>query len=92
VREPTWIEIRDVLALHSRLVTLDGGAIGLPDEGLLRSALARPRHLYAYGEKPDLAAMAAAYIGGIVGNPFVDGNKRTGFVVGVLFLEMGATS
>jgi len=50
--------------------------------------LARPRQLFAYAESPSLIAMAAAYIVGIVRNhPFVDGNKRTGFVVGVLFLE-----
>jgi death on curing protein len=59
------------------------------DARLLQSALARPRQLRAYGDKPDIVTMAAAYIVGIVRNhPFVDGNKRTGFVVGVLFLEM----
>jgi death on curing protein len=80
--EPVWIDDRDVLALHDRLLALDGGAPGLRDPGLLQSALARPQHLYAYG-------MAAAYIVGIVRNhPFIDGNKRTGFLVGVLFLEL----
>jgi death-on-curing protein len=59
------------------------------DQGLLESALARPRQLHAYGKKPDIMAMAAAYTVGIVRNhPFLDGNKRTGFIVGVLFLEM----
>ena len=52
------------------------------------SALARPRHLAAYAEDADLIDLAASYTFGIVRNhPFVDGNKRTGFVVGVLFLE-----
>ena len=59
------------------------------DAGLLKSALARPQQILAYGDKPDQIAMAAAYTAGIVRNhPFVDGNKRTGFLVGVLFLEM----
>lgn len=59
------------------------------DMGFLQSALARPRQLYAYGHKPDIIDMAAAYTAGIVRNhPFVDGNKRTGFLVGVLFLEL----
>ena len=59
------------------------------DEGLLRSALARPRQIYAYAETPDIVDMARAYTAGIVRNhPFVDGNKRTGFVVGTLFLEL----
>jgi death-on-curing protein len=87
--EPVWIDVRDVLALHDRLLALDGGAAGLRDAGLLQSALARPLQLYAYGDRPDIVDMAAAYIAGIVRNhPFFDGNKRTGFLVGVLFLEL----
>lgn len=87
--EPIWIEERDVLALHDRLLVLHGGAAGVRDEGLLRSALARPRQLAAYGGDVDVIDSAAAYTEGIVRNhPFVDGNKRTGFVVGVLFLEV----
>ena len=87
--EPVWIEPREVLALHDRLLALDGGATGLRDDGLLQSALARPRQLYAYADNPDLIDMAAAYTAGILRNhPFFDGNKRTGFVVGILFLEL----
>ena len=87
--EPVWIEAREVLALHDRLLALDGGATGLRDDGLLQSALARPRQLYAYADNPDLIDMAVAYTAGILRNhPFFDGNKRTGFVVGVLFLEL----
>jgi death-on-curing protein len=55
---------------------------------LLQSALARPLQLFAYAEHPSPIDLAAAYVAGLVRNhPFVDGNKRTGFVVGVLFLE-----
>jgi death-on-curing protein len=87
--EPAWIDERDVLALHDRLLALDGGAQGLRDLGLLQSALARPRQLHAYGDNPDIIDMAAAYTADIVRNhPFIDGNKRTGFLVGVLFLEL----
>jgi death-on-curing protein len=89
VKEPVWIDERDALALHDRLLALEGGAAGLRDRGLLQSALARPQQLQAYGDKPDIVQMAAAYAAGIVrDHPFVDGNKRTGFVVGVLFLEL----
>jgi death on curing protein len=89
VREPVWIDERDALTLHDRLLVLHGGASGIRDQGLLESALARPQQLYTCGDNPDLIDMAAAYTAGIVRNhPFVDGNKRTGFVVGVLFLEM----
>jgi death-on-curing protein len=89
VNEPVWIAERDVLALHDRLLALDGGASGLRDPGLLQSALARPKQLHAYGDNPDIVDIAAAYIAGLVCNhPFVDGNKRIGFLVGVLYLEL----
>jgi death-on-curing protein len=89
VKEPVWIDERDALTLHDRLLALHGGAVGLRDDGLLKSALARPQQHFAYAESPDIVDMAAAYTSGIVRNrPFVDGNKRTGFVVGVLFLEL----
>lgn len=88
-KEPLWIEVRDVLAIHDRLLALHGGAAGLRDRGLLESALARPRQHHAYAGKPDIVEMAALYTAGIVRNhPFVDGNKRTGFVIGVLFFEL----
>jgi death-on-curing protein len=89
VKEPVWIDERDALALHDRLLALHGGAVGLRDDGLLKSALARPQQHFAYAESPYTVDMAAAYTWGIVRNhPFLDGNKRTGFVVGVLFLEL----
>ena len=88
-KEPLWIEERDALAIHDRLIAIHGGATGLRDRGLLQSAIARPRQHHAYADDTDIIAMAALYTAGIVGNhPFVDGNKRTGFVVGVLFLEL----
>ena len=88
MKEPFWIAERDALSIHARMLALHGGAQGLRDEGLLESALARPKQLFAYGDSPGLVEMAAAYTAGIVQNhPFIDGNKRTGFVVGVLFLE-----
>jgi death-on-curing protein len=89
VKDPTWVLRSAVLAIHERLLLQHGGAAGLRDERLLDSALARPKQLHAYGDKPGIVEMAAAYMAGIVRNhPFVDGNKRAGFVVGVLFLEL----
>ena len=84
-----WIDEREALALHTRLLALYGGAPGLRDLGLLQSALARPRQLQAYGGNPSVIELAAAYTVGILHNhPFIDGNKRIGFVLGALFLEM----
>ena len=88
-KEPLWIDERDALAIHDRLLALHGGRVGLRDRGLLESALARPRQHYTYARNPDIIEMAARYTAGIVRNhPFVDGNKRTGFVIAVLFLEL----
>ena len=86
--EPIWIEEELVLAIHDRQLVEHGGAEGLRDEALLQSALGRPLNHFAY-ESTDIIELAAKYAAGIVQNhPFVDGNKRTGFVVGVLFLEL----
>lgn len=85
---PQWLLRETVLALHERLVAEFGGLGGLRDEGMLDSALGRPRQLFAYGT-PDIFDLAAAYAFGLVRNyPFLDGNKRTGFTASILFLEM----
>jgi death-on-curing protein len=84
--QPIWIDERDAIALHDRLLALDGGPAGVRDEGLLKSALARPQQLLAYGDAPEIVDLATAYTTGIIRNhPFIE---RSGFVVGVLFLEM----
>ena len=85
--EPRWLERRIIAALHDVQLARHGGAGSIRDAGLLESALARPRNLHAYGET-DPCALAAAYAAGIVRNhPFVDGNKRTGFIAAALFLQ-----
>lgn len=87
----TWIWVADsvVLAIHEAQLAEHGGIAGIRDEGLLSSALARPRNVYAYGESPDAASLAAAYGFGIARNhPFLDGNKRTAFVAMELFLNL----
>jgi death-on-curing protein len=76
--------------MHEEALMLHGGPEGVRDLGLLESALARPKNLFHYAEgSPSLARLAAAYAKGIVANhPFVDGNKRTAFVVSVTFLRL----
>jgi death on curing protein len=89
VKQPVWIDEDVVQVLHQRLLALDGGGMGVRSAALLQSALARPKQFHAYADSPDIITMAALYTAGIVRNhPFVDGNKRTGFLVGVLFLEL----
>lgn len=76
-----WVSQDVVLAVHDEQLAEHGGLSGLRDESLLLSALARPMNLAAYGT-PDLADLAAAYAVGITRNhAFLDGNKRTAFVV-----------
>ncbi|MFZ0955050.1 MAG: type II toxin-antitoxin system death-on-curing family toxin [Candidatus Sulfotelmatobacter sp.] len=88
-KEPLWIEVRDALAIHGRVLALHGGAAGVRDQALLESGLARPRQHHAYAPAVDIVELAALFAAGIVRNhPFIDGNKRTGFVIGVLFLEL----
>jgi len=88
VKEPEWVLHEVVSMLHEQSLAQFGGSSGLRDEGLLESALGRPQHLFAYG-KPTLFDLAASYAFGLVKNhPYIDGNKRTGFVVAVTFLEL----
>ncbi|SMH29541.1 type II toxin-antitoxin system death-on-curing family toxin [Azospirillum agricola] len=80
------VGLRVTLAVHDRQLAEHGGGEGVRDLGLLESALARAENLIAYGQ-PDAADLAAAYGFGIARNhPFVDGNKRTAFVIVLLFL------
>ena len=89
MKEPLWIDERDALTLHDRLLAVYGGAGGVRDHGLLASALARPRQHLVDAQASDIAHLAAIHTGGIVGSdPFVDGNKRTEFLIGILFLEL----
>ena len=72
-----WLSRQTVLAIHDEQLAEHGGAIGVRDEGLLVSALARPLDRAGYAE-PDVAELAALYaIGSARNHPFVDGNKRT---------------
>ena len=83
-----WIDRRALLLLHGESLVLHGGAPGIRDEGLLDSALARPENLAAYGQ-PDVFDCAAAYAFGLAKNhPFIDGNKRAGFLGAGLFLRL----
>lgn len=87
MKEPVWITVAECHAIHAEMLSRFGGLDGVRDEGLLESALDRPKNLYAYGCK-ELVAMAGAYAAGIIKNhPFLDGNKRTGFLSAALFLE-----
>jgi len=84
---PNWLPEWLVYEVHDDQIAEHGGAPGVRDAGLLESALARPLNAFAYGVE-DIFDLAALYAAGIVKNhPFIDGNKRTGFILSELFLN-----
>ncbi len=85
----TWVVESVALAIHEAQLAEHGGMAGIRDEGLFLSAMVRPQNVAAYAEHPDVADLAAAYAFGLARNhPFLDGNKRTAFVVMELFLNL----
>jgi death on curing protein len=85
--EPKWLTYEQVIAIHSRQLRRFGGAAGLRDEGLLRSAIERPINKWHY-EQAELPELAAAYAFGLGKNhAFVDGNKRIAFMSMMIFLR-----
>jgi death-on-curing protein len=82
-----WIGTAVVYAVHDRQLAEHGGLAGTRDTNVIESALARPRNLAVYGD-PDAADLAAACAFGLARNHgFLDGNKRTAWVVARLFLR-----
>jgi death-on-curing protein len=88
MKEPAWVNREECLAIHEMMLAHHGGRAGVRDEGLLESALSKPKNFFAYAS-PTLPQLAASYAAGIILNhPFIDGNKRTGFMVAAVFLEV----
>lgn len=88
MKEPIWVAERIVLAIHEDQLAQHGGSSGIRDKNLLGASLARPKHLFTYGD-PNIFDLAAAYGYGLANNhPFVDGNKRTAFMVMYTFLGL----
>ena len=87
--EPLWLDRIIVETLHADQILEHGGGLGIRDEGLLESALARPQQEWQYEPDTDLATLAAAYAFGIAKNhPFIDGNKRAALVTAYTFLAV----
>ena len=86
--EPFWMSEEIAKTINADQIAQHGGSLGIRDENLLSASLARPLHLYVYGE-PSLFDLAAAYGYGLAKNhPFIDGNKRTAFMVMYTFLGL----
>ena len=92
MKTPIWVTGSAVRQIHRHQIAQFGGITGTRDEGMLESALGRPVNLWLY-EQATISQLAAAYAFGIAMNhPFADGNKRTAFVVSVLFIELNGRS
>ena len=86
MKEPEWLDLQIVIAIHDEQLAVHGGAGGIRDLAMLESALDRPRNKWAY-EKAELPELAAAYGFGVAKNhPFIDGNKRTSLLAIYTFL------
>ncbi|MCH2155677.1 MAG: type II toxin-antitoxin system death-on-curing family toxin [Opitutales bacterium] len=84
--EPNWLELADVVSTHHALIYRFGGSDGIRDENALEAALGRPINRFYY-EDPTVYELAASYAFGLVVNhPFIDGNKRIGFMAAYTFL------
>jgi death on curing protein len=90
--EPVWLDAEVALAIHDRQLAEHGGGTGVRAPDMLESALGRPVNQWHYGED-DCCALAAAYAFGVARNhPFVDGNKRTAWVLARLFLALNGVT
>ena len=86
MNEPNWLAREVLLAIQGELLNRFGGLAGIRDEGLMDSAINKPKNLFAYGQ-PTPFELAASYATGLVKNhPFLDGNKRIGFMAAYVFL------
>ena len=77
------INKEEVLLIHTEVVKIHGGANGLRDEGGLESAIVRPFQTFGGEDLYPTVFEKAAAIGEsiIMNHPFIDGNKRTGYVL-----------
>jgi death on curing protein len=89
MEEPRWLTETMLLVIHARQVERYGGAHGILDQNVVRSALAGPINRWAYDDAADLADLAAAYFVGFARSQgFRDGNKRTGLASALVFLRL----
>lgn len=89
LEEPRWLTQSMLLAIHAQQIERYGGAHGVLDQNVVRSALARPINRWAYDDGADLGALAAALLVGFARSQgFNDGNERTGLACALVFLRL----
>ena len=89
MKDPLWISLSTLHLLHDRQLELFGGLLGIRDEGAIEGALARPQNAWAYGQAPDVEALAASYLVALVRpQGYLDGNKRSALAAMLVFLAL----
>jgi len=86
----TILTLEQLLELHALVIDATGGSAGLRDLGRLEAALATQTQ-NVFGEElyPQLTDKAAALMRGLIADhAFIDGNKRTGMLASITFLEL----
>lgn len=85
-----YLNINQVLAIHSEVIEQAGGSRGIRDSGLVDSAVSRPQAIFGGKDLyPDIFSKAASLGHSLICNhPFVDGNKRTGYMSMRIFLNI----
>lgn len=87
--EPRWVPALAVKAMHHQQILEHGGLPGIGSDHAFEAALARPQQRWLYGELKTIPQLAAAHAEALVtAHAFSDGNKRTGFLVAVVFLGL----
>lgn len=90
MKVPIFPPLEAIIDLHADLLGEHGGASGLRDRGALEMSFARPQQIMAYADGHvtvfDLAAALCASI--LRNHPFIDGNKRAGFLALGMMLGM----
>lgn len=89
MKEPLWLNLRDICAIHNEILTESGGKPGILNKGAIDAALNKPRNQYQYGTGITLHDLAAAYGYGLIKNHgFIDGNKRIALIAVYTFLAL----
>jgi len=87
IEQWTWIEFEDICFIHDQQISNYGGFMGIRDVGVIESAISRPKNVAIYQDNADVSDLASAYAFGIARyHGFIDGNKRTAWMVSRLFL------
>ena len=88
MKQIKFVTLSQAKAIHEQQLSLFGGTTGIIDEGKLESTLYRPVNIVSYAPDATMCELAAALGYGIaINHPFVDGNKRTAFIVMAVFFR-----